>query len=181
MSEQSTDSTDHSTVEDGESSVPDVRVGEQGRTVGHPTIVLVQCTGQKRDEPAKARVLYDKSDLFRKQRAYARKAGDEWYIQSAEHGLVDPESVLEPYDTHARLDMTADERQQWAYEIARDISHRVAGNATVEILGGKHYANPLTPELECRGIDVKEPLRGLGIGKRKRALMDMAAELEGSA
>ena len=135
--------------------------------------MLAQCTGQKRGEIAPAKWLYDESDYFVKQRRYARTA-DEWYIQSAEHGLVEPEQVLEPYNTHAK---DLDEPNQWAKEIAVDLSEK-HGCATVEILGGRVYADPLRPELEARGFRVLEPLDGLGIGERKAELARLSDKEE---
>jgi hypothetical protein len=135
-------------------------------------VVLAQCTNQKRDGCHPARELYDESTYFRKQRAYAEAAADEWFIQSAEYGLVHPDEEIESYDTHAK---DIDDAEAWAESIADDIEARVPNDATVEILGGRRYADPLTPELERRGFDVVEPLRGHGIGVRMSKLGDMAA------
>jgi hypothetical protein len=133
-------------------------------------IVLVQCTNSKRDGTHPARDLYDESDYFVKQRAYARQA-EGWFIQSAEYGLLAPGDEIESYDAHAN---DLDDPEAWGEEIAADLAARVPTDATVEILGGAAYADPLTPALEKRGFEVKEPLRGQGIGTRKRSLMDMA-------
>jgi hypothetical protein len=158
-------------------NVPKERLGEQGqKVVQHPTIVLVQCTGQKRKEAAPARDLYDESTYFRKQRAYAEAHANRWYIQSAKHGLLSPDETVEPYDQHAG-DMTDSERRLWAHGIASDILHKTVGAATVEILGGADYADELTPELERKGFDVVEPLRGLGIGERMAKLDELTTEV----
>lgn len=130
-------------------------------------VVLVQCTDAKRDGRAPARDIYDESDYFRKQRAYAEAVGDRWFIQSAEYGLVDPETVIESYDKHAK---DVDVPEEWATRIALDLAERVERPATVELLGGQHYTDPLTPELEILGFEVHEPLRGQQIGERKQSL-----------
>lgn len=138
-------------------------------------VVLVQCTNSKysSSEPpiyngvAPAKTLYSKSRYFRRQKAYAELYADKWYIQSAKYGLVEPDEEIESYDTHAKDIAQPD---QWAREIAIELKQRVTPPATVEVLGGKHYANPLTPELEARGFDVVEPLRGLRIGERMAQL-----------
>jgi hypothetical protein len=66
-------------------------------------IGLVACSRLKADRPLPARELYV-SPLFRAARAYAeRRYGSEcWLILSAKHGLVDPETVLAPYDVTLR-------------------------------------------------------------------------------
>lgn len=157
----------------GADRVPDERLGEQGQPVTNdPThVVLVQCTSAKRDEEAAARVLYDPSSYFRKQRTYAEATADRWFIQSAEHGLIAPEDRLAPYDTRPG---DLDDVDEWADEIAADLAETVGTNAVVEILGGKAYADPLTPALEAYGMDVHEPLRGQRIGTRQSTLDTMA-------
>ncbi|MBT2549736.1 hypothetical protein J7I85_15680 [Arthrobacter sp. ISL-65] len=56
---------------------------------------LVACASQKLQRPAPARDIYV-SQLFRKASAYAEKTWDRWYVLSAKHGLVRPDTVLEP-------------------------------------------------------------------------------------
>lgn len=136
-------------------------------------VVICQCTSAKRDEPAPAGEIYDESAYFRKQRAYAKAVADKWFIQSAEHGLLDPETVIEPYDKRPK---DIDDVDAWAESIAVSLGGRVTAGATVEILGGVAYADPLTPELERFGYDVIEPLRGARIGERQRWLGDKAQE-----
>jgi len=143
-----------------------------------PRVVLVQCTSAKRDEPAPARDLYDESNYFVKQREYAEAVADRWFIQSAKHGLLEPDQLVEPYDKHAK---NIDDPDMWGERIATTIEEKF-DEAIVEILGGKRYADPLTPALEKRGFDVIEPLRGQGIGTRMSSLMDMRnRKLEGFA
>jgi|AKVG01.1.fsa_nt_gi hypothetical protein len=66
-------------------------------TGGDPRLVVAQCTSEKRDEKAVAADLYDESNYFRAQRAYARTA-DKWAIQSAKHGLLWPHEEVHPYN-----------------------------------------------------------------------------------
>lgn len=138
-------------------------------TGGTLHVVLVQCTNQKRAGTHAARDLYDKSDYFRKQRAYAKARADLWYIQSAKYGLLAPHEKAESYDKHAK---DVDDTERWAVEIADRLEEDVPRTATVEILGGKAYVDPLTPVLERRGFEVHEPLRGQGIGERKASLIE---------
>lgn len=142
-------------------------------------VVLVQCTDQKRDDAAPAADLYDESDYFRKQRAYAEAVADRWFVQSAEYGLLAPSMDVEPYDTRPS---DLEDVDAWAGEIASLLAEEVPSDATVEILGGAAYADPLTPALERRGFEVIEPLRGQRIGERKRSLKRMVdRRLEGFA
>ena len=56
-------------------------------------IALVACVSRKTPGPLPAQDLYV-SDWFRKASAYARRVADEWYILSAKHGLVSPDTVI---------------------------------------------------------------------------------------
>lgn len=133
-------------------------------------IVIASCTKRKRDELSPARLLYSPSAYFRKQRAYAEAVGDEWWIQSAEHGLVHPDDEIGPYDTRADQ---LDDLDGWAKTIATELWARRSTEATIELLGGAAYTDPLTPHLEERGFEVHEPLRGLAIGKRMQKLDEL--------
>ena len=138
---------------------------------GVDRVVIAQCTGSKRDGKHAARDLYDESDYFRKQRDYAEAVADEWFVQSALYGLLHPDDVVDSYNQHAK---DVDDAEEWATEIADDLAAAVPDTAVVEVLGGKSYADPLTPELEARGFEVHEPLRGQRIGKRRKSLKEMA-------
>jgi Family of unknown function (DUF6884) len=63
---------------------------------GGADLVLVGCVKTKADRPQAARDLY-RSPLFERRRRYAEQYAARWYILSAEHGLVAPETVR----THA--------------------------------------------------------------------------------
>lgn len=140
-------------------------------------VVICQCTDSKRSTPATAKRLYDESDYFQKQRAYAEAVSDRWFIQSALHGLVEPDTMLEPYNCSPS---DLDDVEAWAEQIATDLDDNLKGNPTIELLGGKSYTDPLTPELESRGYEVLEPLRGQQIGERKGSLKRMANEKLGT-
>lgn len=129
-------------------------------------VILVQCTKTKRTQQAPAKQLYDPSAYFRKMRAYAELKGDEWYILSAKYGLVHPDAVISPYNEFGLS-------EEQAVEIAEKIKADV-----VELVAGKAYCDPLTPELERHGVDVIEPFRGLQIGERLSALDTRIAGLE---
>jgi len=137
---------------------------------GVDRVVIAQCTGSKRDGKHPARYLYDESAYFRRQRDYAEAVADEWFIQSALYGLLQPDDVVDSYDRHAK---DVDNPEAWAAEIADDLAAAVPDSAVVEVLGGKRYADPLTPELEERGFEVHEPLRGQRIGTRRKSLKEM--------
>lgn len=134
-------------------------------------VAISQCTNLKHDGPMPAGELYTKSAYFKDQKAYAETVADRWFIQSAKHGLLEPDTVIESYDLRPRHIEDVD---AWAEEIARQLALEVPTDARVDILGGKKYANPLVPALERRGFDVVEPTRGLRLGKRRQKLREKA-------
>lgn len=99
-----------------------------------------------------------------------------WGILSAEHGLVRPEDWLEPYDTYiGNVDSEA-----WAEEVLDVLLDDLdrLDDPTVTIFAGSKYVDPLVPDLEAKGYEVLDPLRGLMPGERMSELDEMAAETE---
>jgi len=130
--------------------------------------VLVQCTDSKRDERSMAQNLYDESTYFCKMRNYAIATGKPWFILSAKHGLVHPNTKLEPYD---EFGLSVSLSQKIAEQL------KLKEYDEVEIIAGSKYTDTLTPELESHGIEVIELCRGMSIGERMSRL-DVLAEEE---
>ncbi len=123
-------------------------------------IGLVACGKGKLDRPAPARDLYNGA-LFRKASAYCEATYDGWFILSAKHGLVDRETLVEPYDLSlSHLDQP--ERRAWAERVVEDLRRRDLLDAEFFMHAGEKYARPLEPLL---GV-THRPLRGLGIGRQ---------------
>jgi hypothetical protein len=139
-------------------------------------ICLVACASAKVPHPAAAKDLYA-SALFKKSRAYAERAFDAWYVLSAKHGLVLPESVLEPYNvTLNSLGVTA--RRAWADWVFAELRARVGAGDRVTFLAGMRYREFLEGPLRAMGVDVQVPLEGLRIGEQLAQLSEM---LEGAS
>lgn len=110
--------------------------------------VIVGCGSAKQDTPAEAQHLYT-STYFAKKREYAVEFGDNWRVISAEHGLIKPDTIIEPYDTHI-TDLTEDELDALAHTVGITlidwIAETIAANAPVSeiiILAGRSYLDPL--------------------------------------
>jgi len=128
-------------------------------------VTLITCTNTKRDTPAPARDLYDESRYFRRMREWAESRGDPYRILSAKHGLVHPDTVLDPYDERGFS-------EEQARETAVELSE--AGFDTVHVTGGRDYTDELVPELESRGVDVVNHFAGERIGTRQKLLREAA-------
>ena len=127
-------------------------------------VVLVACSGKKLSSPAPAKDLYQ-STLFLKSRRYAERHGDCWLILSAKHGLVDPETIVEPYDeTLSRK--TASSRREWSTKVARQLEGFKRDRLVV--LAGDTYCG------WTEGFEVDRPMRGMGIGRQLKFLTESA-------
>lgn len=135
-------------------------------------ICLVSCVSLKATEPRKARDLYI-SPLFKKARGVANKEYDRWYILSAKYGLVDPDTVIRPYDKTI-LNMNREQRHQWAEDIFRELSHSTSPDDEITFFAGAKYREDLAPLLTERGNHIRVPMEGLGIGRQLRWLTHRA-------
>ncbi len=132
----------------------------------HADLVLVSCVKSKLSRPAAAKDLYT-SALFVRERAYAENAAVPWFILSAEHGLVSPDQVLEPYERYLPA-CSPDYRLAWGTSVAAELERRVGplGGKVLEIHAGSAYLDALRQPLRGRGAVITEPLRGLRMGER---------------
>jgi len=130
-------------------------------------IGLVSCTKSKRTKPAIPRDLYDTSALFRKARGYCESHHETWYVLSAKHGLLEPDSSeIEPYD-ETLTDATVDERREWSSQVAEQLSDAglLDDDIVLVIHAGKAYYEHLLPQIEPEVAEVHIPTEELAIGE----------------
>jgi hypothetical protein len=138
------------------------------------TVFLVSCVSEKKRQAAKAKALYQ-SQWFRFARQYVELNGDEWNILSAEHGLLDPEAIVEPYDVSLNSQGRA-ERKKWSERVAQQIETTYDAPTRFVFLAGRKYREDLIPVLHQRGHVCEVPMRGLGIGEQLGWLKQNAAK-----
>jgi hypothetical protein len=121
---------------------------------------------RKSAQAAPARDLY-RSELFRRRRRYAEATGRPWAILSAEHGLLDPDAVIEPYDTTLKA-MRPAERLEWARRVVAQLEERFGPpeGKTFEVHAGSDYTASLRTALRAAGATIEVPLEGLRIGEQ---------------
>lgn len=130
----------------------------------HETIALVSCVKGKATGPCPAKDLYQ-SALFRKMRAYAEREADRWFILSAEHGLVAPDTILSRYErTLAGAPQAA--RRGWAQRVLVQMAAAdlLCPETKFLWLAGAAYKKHLAVLLSR--YEQIDPLVGMGIGKR---------------
>ena len=127
-------------------------------------VALVSCVKSKGSAPAPARELYT-SQLFGGMRAYAEKVAHRWYILSAQHGLVEPNEVLAPYERTLTA-LSRSERREWSRHVQERLVEVLPPGAEIIVLAGKPYREDLVPFLREHGFQVSVPLEGLSFGRQ---------------
>lgn len=133
-------------------------------------IALVPCGATKLPHAAKAADLYTGA-LFRKLRAYAERHADRWYILSAKHGLLLPDTVVDPYN-HTLNDDPWQVRRMWGERIVRDLAKLHPGSTEFLLLAGGRYREAvgaaMVKDPHWRTVwSASEPIpKGLPIGRQ---------------
>jgi len=135
------------------------------------TVYLVACAARKRASELPAEDLYS-SELFQKSRAYLLrelKDRDQWFILSAKYGLVEPTTVIQPYNETLNA-MTKPERQAWARKVLGKLQSILQTGDSVVFLAGKKYREFLEPKICAIGCCTSVPMQGMRIGEQLRWL-----------
>ena len=136
---------------------------------GTRRIGLVGCVKGKADGARAAKDLYV-STLFLGRRSYVERSCDEWWVLSAEHGLVHPDTVLAPYDVTLK-DASRAARRLWSTDVLTTIDVRVAPDPgdIFEIHAGAEYRDfGLVSGLHSRSCVVDIPTERMRIGPQLR-------------
>jgi hypothetical protein len=147
---------------------------QQPRAVVTPTLFLVSCVSQKRSIPSRGRDLYT-SQWFKKARGYVEASGGRWFILSAEHGLVDPDAVVAPYERTLNL-LPVSDRRAWAKRVFETLAPRLGGVERIVVLAGERYGEFLVEPLRMLGISIEIPMAGMRIGEQLHWFAERAQE-----
>ncbi len=127
-------------------------------------LYLVSCVSAKRSTRTKAKDLYV-SPLFVKARTHVEKMEKPWFVLSAQHGLLHPETVIPPYEQTLNA-MGVAARRAWARKVLGQLEPHLAGVQSVIFLAGQRYREHLETPLRRRAIAVTAPMQGLRIGEQ---------------
>ncbi len=134
-----------------------------------PDLVLVGCVKGKHAARSAAKDLYS-SPLWRCRRAYAESLGRPWYILSAQHGLLDPDKHIDPYDLALR-DLAAEARWTWSARVLEELKSRIPSlrDKLIEIHAGATYVKyGLEGGLRAARASVRRPLARIsGVGRQQ--------------
>ncbi len=123
---------------------------------------LVPCGDTKVEKAVPARDLY-KGSGFKCAARWAQKNCIQWFILSAEHGLLPPDKVTEPYDTYLPK-LSKEEQRAWAEKVRKQL----AGiKLPLVYLGGKDYLEILNAgQSKLPIIDLFKAIEVSNRGKR---------------
>lgn len=131
-------------------------------------VALVSCVKTKADHRLPAKHLYI-SPWFGMARAYAEEHADQWFILSAQHGLLDPDEVIDPYEK-TLTKMSSSNRVLWASKVVNGMDQIRLQGGTVLVLAGQLYRGHLIGNLMQRFEKIDIPMVGLPMGEQPRWL-----------
>lgn len=127
-------------------------------------IALISCTKLKKDYSCAAKEIYLESQLFKKAVQFiSRQNYDDWFILSAKYGLLNKDTIIEPYDITLN-NMNSLQRKEWSKDVFNELLKLKPTH--LEFYAGKKYREYLIPLLQERGIHCHVPLEGKGIGEQ---------------
>ena len=92
-----------------------------------------------------------------------------WFILSAKHGLVVPDTTIQPYDETLK-NLPRDGRRAWAQRVISQMQSMLPQADTVIILAGMRYREFLMDYLQSTFPRVEVPMENLRIGEQLRWL-----------
>lgn len=138
-------------------------------------LILIPCAKTSKNHRCKAREMYSPSVYFQKIWEYAHLMGDSIMILSSKHGLLHPDTVIEPYDEYLS---TKTKAKKWALKVGPDLLRLIqfCGFKRVFFLTGQKYSHFLKGYLmdlvEDSALIFTDPMEGLGIGQRLQWLTE---------
>jgi len=156
----SSDATRYSSTPacDDEQPTPKTKKPKPDQIVG-----LVTCGDSKVEQAVPARDLY-KGSGFKCAARWAKDNCTQWFILSAEHGLLPPDKVIEPYDTYLPK-LSKVEQRAWAEKVRKQLAEI---KLPLVYLGGKDYLEILNAGQSK--LPIIDLFKAIGVSNRgKRA------------
>ena len=126
------------------------------------TVYLISCVAKKRVAECPAEYLYC-SPWFQKAQSWVlrkMKPGGEWHILSAKHGLLNPCTVVGPYDETLNKMHKAD-RLEWAHRVSGSLCQVLRPGDSVVFLAGQKYREFLEPPVLALSCQFSAPMQGM--------------------
>jgi len=120
--------------------------------------------------------------MFKGRRAWVEQTCSRWFVLSALHGLVDPKTILEPYDVTLTTASTQQKRA-WSEQVLRSLQSELGPfrGLTFEIHAGADYRDfGLVRGLLKRGALIEVPMQHLSQGEQLQRY-DRGPDLDSSS
>ena len=119
-----------------------------------PDIILIGSIGDRVNVPAPAKEVFREVD-FQLSRLDAELSDSEWFVLSAEHGLVEPNEWISP-DSRTLADMDPEYRSVWASWVVARLTSIVGSldGMIVRVDAPNHFTGPLFTDLQDAGAVV---------------------------
>jgi len=138
------------------------------------SIVIISCGKKKvwdKDPNTQAILAKDAyiSNYFKLCKRYAERFSDKWFILSAKYGFINPDFVI-PNNYDVKLKNSKDQTafigklKKQAEELG------IKNYNQIIVLTGKEYYHVIKVALEDFGLEINNPLEGLGIGNRQKII-----------
>lgn len=146
--------------------------------------ILIGCGSRKAMRVTPAGEIYI-GGLFAARRQYAEASGLPWFIVSAKYGILDPSTLVKPYDLKIS-DLSQVDRAAWKLGTVMQLLDRVGDAAELrrisfELHLGADYAEPLSETLLNAGFSYSWPVKGLGIGEQLKWYAERRQGARGAA
>lgn len=132
--------------------------------LGHCQALLIGCGASKQSHPVRAAELYT-SSYFQEKVKFAEALGKPWAILSGKLGIVEPDTLTEPYNVNAEA-LDEYEKREWVIGVVAALFAWHRHVTHLAIIAGKNYYDPLAATLATVGVETFNPCAGLGIGEQ---------------
>lgn len=85
-------------------------------------IAFIGCSLKKRNSPCRAEEMYQ-GDFFKKALFYCKKKYDKVFILSAKYGLLELDTLIEPYDM-TLTKFTTLQKKRWAFNVKKQLTEK---------------------------------------------------------
>jgi hypothetical protein len=132
-------------------------------TMQQPDIILLGSVGERVNVPAPAKEVFREMS-FQLARLEAEISGSDWFVLSAEHGLLAPNEWLSP-DSRTLADMDPDYRVTWAGWVVARLESMVGSldHMLVRVDAPSEVIGPLLTHLQDAGAVVSSGSVGLSL------------------
>lgn len=139
-------------------------------------IALISCTSNKQEYKCSAGEMYQVSKTFSLSYDLATLCTDKIYILSAKHHLLDPNTLIEPYNLALATFDTA-QRRNWAKEVVTQLKEKCdLEQDEFIILAGKDYYQYLLPALNRHIIPLGHVTQGVRPEALRRLILKLQSE-----